>query len=194
MCGIVGYIGDKQAQPVLINSLKRLEYRGYDSCGIAICNNGIEQYKDEVRVGILEGAAPLLTGTVGIGHTRWATHGKPNKINAHPHFDCSGRISIVHNGVLENDQSIRKQLIAEGHKIVSDTDTELIAHLIEKHYQGNLEQAVELALGEVRGSYAIAVLMAGEPNIVIARKDSPLIIGIGDGECFIASDVPAILD
>ena len=194
MCGIVGYIGSKQAQPILINSLGRLEYRGYDSCGIAVCSSGIKVYKDAVRVEVLKRESPRLTGTIGIGHTRWATHGEPSQLNAHPHFDCSGKISVVHNGVINNYQSLKQQLISEGHNVVSETDTELISHLIEKYYQKNLEKAVEVALGEVKGSYAIAVLMAGEPKLVVAKKASPLIIGIGDREYFVASDVPAILE
>jgi glucosamine--fructose-6-phosphate aminotransferase (isomerizing) len=195
MCGIVGYIGSRQAQPILVNSLSRLEYRGYDSCGIVLCNNGsIKVHKNAVRVGELKKAAPSLKGTIGIGHTRWATHGEPSPANAHPHLDCSGKIAVVHNGVISNFQSLRQQLISEGHKFASETDTEVIPHLIEKYYQGNLEQAVEAALGDIEGSYAIVVSMAGDPKLVVAKKDSPLIIGLGDGEYFIASDVPAVLD
>jgi glucosamine--fructose-6-phosphate aminotransferase (isomerizing) len=194
MCGIVGYIGSKEAQPVLLNCLSRLEYRGYDSCGIAVCNSSIKSYKDAIRVGALQEVLPPLDGGAGIGHTRWATHGEPSLVNAHPHFDCDGKIGVVHNGVISNFQELRQQLTVEGHNFVSETDTEVIPHLIEKYYRGNLEEAVEAALGDVEGSYAIVVLMAGEPRLVAARKDSPLIIGIGDGENFIASDVPAVLD
>jgi glucosamine--fructose-6-phosphate aminotransferase (isomerizing) len=194
MCGIVGYIGNKQAQPILINSIGRLEYRGYDSCGIAICSSGIKIYKDAIRIGALQGELPLLTGTIGIGHTRWATHGKPSQLNAHPHTDCSGKVCLVHNGIINNYQSLKRQLISEGHNIASETDTELMSHLIEKYYQKNLEEAVAAALGEVKGSYALAVIREGEAKIVVAKKDSPLIIGIGDREYFIASDVPAILE
>jgi len=194
MCGIVGYIGERQAQPILLNCLGRLEYRGYDSCGIAVLSSGIEVYKDAIRVEALAKVAPQLGGTVGVGHTRWATHGEPSQLNAHPHCDCSGNIAVVHNGVVTNSQSLKKQLTSEGHNFVSETDTEAIPHLIEKYYDGNLEEAVEAALRDVDGSYAIIVLAAGEPRLVAARKDSPLIIGIGDRENFIASDVPAILD
>ncbi|MEE9399549.1 MAG: glutamine--fructose-6-phosphate transaminase (isomerizing), partial [Dehalococcoidales bacterium] len=194
MCGIVGYIGERQAQPILLNSLARLEYRGYDSCGIAMASGGLKVYKDKVRVEALAKAVPPLEGTAGIGHTRWATHGEPSQVNAHPHCNCSGDIAVVHNGVIRNYQSLKEQLIAEGHSFVSETDTEVIPHLIEKYYHGNLEEAVEAALLEVEGSYAIIVLTADEPKLVVARKDSPVVIGLGDRENFIASDVPAILD
>ncbi|MBI2328185.1 MAG: glutamine--fructose-6-phosphate transaminase (isomerizing) [Chloroflexi bacterium] len=194
MCGIIGYIGDKQAQSILLNCLRRLEYRGYDSCGIAVAANAIEVYKDEVRVEALGKASPQFDGTVGIGHTRWATHGEPSQANAHPHLDCTGNIAVVHNGVISNFQALKQQLTSEGHNFVSETDTEVIPHLIEKYYDGNLEKAVEAALRDVEGSYAIIVLMKGESKLITARKDSPLIIGVGDRESFIASDVPAILD
>jgi len=194
MCGIVGYIGSRQAQPILLNSLSRLEYRGYDSCGIAVSGSGIKVYKDAVRVEVLQKVAPILDGTIGIGHTRWATHGEPSLVNAHPHSDCRGKISVVHNGVIGNFQRLRQQLTNEGHHFLSATDTETIAHLVEKYYEGNLEKAVEVALGDIQGSWAIVVLMGDENKLVVAKKDSPLIIGVGDGENFIASDVPAILD
>ena len=194
MGGIVGYIGDKQAQPILLDCLVRLEYRGSDSCGIAVLDNSIDLYKDAVRVRELAKVAPQLSGTAGIGHTRLATHGEPSKANAHPHLDCSGNIAVIHNGVINNSQRLKQQLTAEGHHFVSETDTEVIPHLIEKYYDGNLEEAVEAALRDVDGSYAIIALTVGEPKLVTARKDSPLIIGIGDRENFIASDVPAILD
>ncbi len=194
MCGIVGYIGDKQAQPILLSTLSRLEYRGYDSCGIAVAAGSIEAYKDAVRVEALAKMVPQLGGTAGIGHTRWATHGEPSQVNAHPHLDCADNIAVVHNGVINNFQRLRQQLTSEGHNFVSETDTEVIPHLIEKYYDGNLEKAVEAALRDVEGSYTIVVLMAGEPKLVAARKGSPLIIGISDRENFIASDVPAILD
>ena len=194
MCGIIGYIGDRQAQSILVSCLQRLEYRGYDSCGIAVSSNGIKAYKDAVRVAALERAAPQLNGRIGIGHTRWATQGEPSRVNAHPHGDCSGKITVVHNGIISNFQLLRRQLTAEGHKFISETDTEVIPHLIEKYYHGNLEEAVAAALRDVEGSYAIVVLAAGESKLVAARKDCPLIIGIGDRENFIASDVPAILD
>jgi len=194
MCGIVGYIGDKQAQSILLGCLRRLEYRGYDSCGIAVVGEGINIYKDAVRVEQLEKTAPQCQGTSGIGHTRWATHGAPSQINAHPHGDCTGNIAVVHNGIITNFQNLKDRLKSEGHVFVSETDTEVIPHLIEKYYQGNLEEAVITAINELEGSYAIIVLSAGDSNLIAVRKDSPLIIGIGDRENFIASDVPAILD
>jgi len=195
MCGIVGYIGEKKAQPILLKCLSRLEYRGYDSCGIAVMSNALEVHKDTARVKALEGSLPALSGKTGIGHTRWATHGEPSKINAHPHCDCAGKIAVVHNGVIANFHKLRAQLTGEGHKFVSETDTEIIPHLVEKYYEGDLEKAVTRALREIEGSYAIIVLSADDPaRLIAARKDSPLIIGIGDRENFIASDVPAILD
>ena len=194
MCGIVGYIGDKQAQPILLNCLARMEYRGYDSCGIAVTGDSIEVCKDVKRVQELTATMPKIGGLAGIGHTRWATHGEPSQVNAHPHLDCSGNIAVVHNGVINNFQKLKQQLIDEGHSFVSETDTEVIPHLIEKYYHGDLEEAVETALCDVEGSYAIIVLAAKEPKLIVARKDSPLIIGVGDRENFIASDVPAVLD
>ena len=194
MCGIIGYIGERQAQPILLGCLAKLEYRGYDSCGIALAGSSFQVYKDAIRVGELAKASPRFQGTIGIGHTRWATHGEPSQTNAHPHCDCTGKIAVVHNGIIHDYQNLKQQLIAEGHKFASETDTEVISHLIEKHYQGDLEKAVVTALREIEGSYAIIVLMMGEPKLIVARKDSPLIIGIGDRENFIASDVPAILD
>jgi glutamine---fructose-6-phosphate transaminase (isomerizing) len=198
MCGIVGYVGYRQAQPVIMNCLSKLEYRGYDSCGIAVCgspeNNGLKKYKDAVRVETLRTESPVIDGTIGIGHTRWATHGLPTKINAHPHFDCSGKIAVAHNGIISNYDVLKKQLEREGHIFVSDTDTEVIPHLIEKHYRGDLLDAVKAGLAETRGSFAVVVVMDGHDNIVVGRKDSPLVIGVGDHENVIASDVAAILD
>ena len=194
MCGIVGYIGEKTAQPILVNCLSRLEYRGYDSCGIAVMSNDLDVYKDAVRIRALEKAIPMSDGKTGIGHTRWATHGEPSQLNAHPHCDCTGKIAVVHNGVITNFQKLREQLTREGHNLLSQTDTEVIPHLIEKYYDGDLEKAVARALEDIEGSYAIIALAANEPRLVAARKDSPLIIGIGDRENLIASDVPAVLD
>ncbi len=194
MGSVVGYIGDKQAQPILLNCLAKLEYRGCDSCGIAVLGGSIELYKDAVRVKELAKVAPQLGGTMGIGHTRLATHGEPSQVNAHPHLDCHGTIAVVHNGIINNFRELKRQLISEGHNFVSETDTEVMPHLIEKYYTGNLEEAVEAALRDVEGSYAMIVLRASEPKLVAASKDSPLIIGIGDRGNFIASDVPAILD
>jgi len=194
MCGIVGYIGNKQAHPLLLECLERLEYRGYDSCGIAVAVDSIKIVKDAVRVRELGEVSPKFNGTAGIGHTRWASHGAPSQINAHPHLDCSGNIAVVHNGVISNFQEIKDRLIREGHTFISETDTEVIPHLIERYYNGNLEKATEDALEEIEGSYAIIVMAKDQPELVVARKDSPLIIGLGDRENFIASDVPAILN
>jgi glutamine---fructose-6-phosphate transaminase (isomerizing) len=202
MCGIVGYIGQRRAQPLLLNSLAKLEYRGYDSCGIAVADPQLTVYKDAVRVDSLAGSLPASDGTIGIGHTRWATHGAPCQKNAHPHTDCHGKIAVVHNGVISNYQQLRKQLALEGHRLASETDTEVIPHLIEKYYQANsgvkkgarLETAVKETLRDLEGSYAIIVMMEGEPELIFARKESPLIIGVGDRENFIASDIPAVLE
>ena len=194
MCGIVGYIGRRQAQPVLLNCLARLEYRGYDSCGIALDGGSLKVYKDAGRIAALARVVPQLEGSAGIGHTRWATHGAPSRINAHPHLDCSGNIAVVHNGIISNFQSLRRRLEAEGHHFISETDTEVIPHLIEKYYCKSLEAAVAAALQDIEGSYAIIVLARGEPQLVVARNGSPLIIGVGDREHLVASDVPAVLD
>ena len=194
MCGIVGYVGDKQALPILLEGLRKLEYRGYDSCGVAVASDEIHMFKDAIRVDVLSDKSPRLAGSIGIGHTRWATHGRPSKINAHPHQDCSGRIAVVHNGVISNYKELRTRLVSEGHTFLSETDTEVIPHLVEKHYQGNLAAAVEKAIGEIEGSYAMIAMIVGEPRLVVARKDSPVVIGIGDRSNFIASDVPALLD
>ena len=194
MCGIVGYVGEREAQPVLINCLKRLEYRGYDSCGIALLGGRTEVYKDAGRIEELEKFLQSNESRTGIGHTRWATHGKPSEVNAHPHVDCSGKIAVVHNGVIENFLHLKEQLTNEGHTFRSETDTEVIPHLIEKYYQGNLEQAVTRALGDIAGTYAFIAIHADCKELVVARKDSPLIVGIGDKEYFVASDAPAVLD
>jgi len=197
MCGIVGYIGDKEAAPIIMDGLHRLEYRGYDSAGVAVVEDG--ELKCIKRLGKLEVldaalAETPLVGTVGIGHTRWATHGAPSELNSHPHFDCSGKIALVHNGIIENYHDLREQLKVEGHTFKSDTDTEVIVHLVEKHYDGDLLQAVCGALKEVEGAYAIGVVCVDEPDVMVAaRCGSPLIFGTGEGENFIASDVPAIL-
>ncbi len=194
MCGIVGYIGDKKAQPVLLNALGKLEYRGYDSCGIALANGGIAVFKDAVRVNALAKKLAPHDGKTGIGHTRWATHGEPSQKNAHPHGDCAGKIAVVHNGTINNFLKLRQQLAAEGHTLASDTDTEVIPHLIEKYYRGSFEEAVAKAVSDIEGAYTMIAMMAGEDKLIAARQDSPLIIGIGDRENFIASDVPALLD
>ncbi|MHB0886311.1 MAG: glutamine--fructose-6-phosphate transaminase (isomerizing) [Bacillota bacterium] len=198
MCGIVGYVGPKEALPVLINGLKRLEYRGYDSSGVAVLtDHHVEVKKSVGRLSVLEGqlkkGAP--EGHTGIGHTRWATHGRPSDVNAHPHSDCSGRFAVVHNGIIENFRGLKEWLVSEGHVFRSETDTEVIPHLIEHYYSGDLIDAVRQAVSRLRGSYALAVATSEEPEHIIAvRKDSPLIIGLGEGENLIASDVPAILE
>lgn len=190
MCGIVGYTGKKQAAPILIDSLKRLEYRGYDSAGIAVYDNtSIKVYKNKGKIAELENGLPDITGTVGIGHTRWATHGRPDKVNAHPHV--SGDIAVVHNGIIENYQMLKDKLVKSGYAFVSETDTEVLAHLINHYFKNDLKEAVMSALGDVTGSYAVAVLRG--PEMIAARKDSPLVVGIGSGENFVASDIPAVL-
>jgi len=194
MCGIVGYIGNGDAIKILFESLKRLEYRGYDSAGLAVIDDegNISIFKKEGEISRLESVVPAILSHIGIGHTRWATHGKPTQQNAHPH--SSGHISVVHNGIIENYQELKEELISEGYEFLSDTDTEVLAHLISKYYSNNLAAAVRQALGHVRGSYGIAVLCDEIPDeLVAARKDSPLIIGLGEQEIFIASDIPAIL-
>jgi len=197
MCGIVGYIGHQQAVPILLNGLKRLEYRGYDSAGIAVYDGGaIDVVKAKGRLNVLEAALAEhdICGCVGIGHTRWATHGEPSDINSHPHTDSSGEIAVVHNGIIENYLSIKQWLVEQGTTFISETDTEVIAHLIHYFYHGDLLEAVQRAMSYLEGSYAIAVMCSSEPDKLIAvRKDSPLIIGLGDGENFVASDIHALL-
>jgi len=198
VCGIVGYIGSRDAAPILLNGLKKLEYRGYDSAGVAILDNGnIKVVKCKGRLEKLEEKvncdAPV--GNIGIGHTRWATHGEPNDLNSHPHISSSGKIAVVHNGIIENYLELKEFLAAEGYEFVSDTDTEVVAHLIDYHYHGDIVQAVITSINEIEGSYALGVLCRDYPDkFVAARKDSPLIVGLGNGENFIASDIPAILE
>lgn len=201
MCGIVAYIGEKQAYPVLINGLKRLEYRGYDSAGVAILHEGkLNVFKKEGKVAALEGAvvAEEATGTVGIGHTRWATHGPANDVNAHPHYSQSGKLAIIHNGIIENYNSLKNELIALGYDFKSDTDTEVIAHLIEEiqtSTEVGLEEAVRQALGKVIGAYAIVVISEEEPDKLIAAKmSSPMVIGYGDNELYVGSDGAPIVE
>lgn len=197
MCGIIGYIGEKEAQPILIAGLKNLEYRGYDSTGIATIYNGhLHIVRCEGKIKDLEEKLSLhpLSGTIGIGHNRWATHGLPSEENAHPHVDCKKDIVIVHNGIIENYVELRKRLKTEGHRFGSDTDTEVMVHLIEKYVHLGLEQALRKALRQIKGSYAIGVISRKNPDMLLAaRCGSPLIIGLGVGENFIASDIPAIL-
>ena len=201
MCGIVGYVGIRQAQPILLNGLKRLEYRGYDSSGVAVILSGKNTPSIRKSPGKISALEKILknkplSGTVGIAHTRWATHGAPNQANAHPHDDCSSGIVVVHNGIIENFEALKAALVKQGHHFKSQTDTEVIVHLIEKFYNGvSLEEAVRRALKLVVGSFAIGVISKKEPNkLVGARSGSPLILGIGKDENFLASDAPAVLE
>src|SRR6266705_390675 len=205
MCGIVGYVGKKQVVPVIIEGLRRLEYRGYDSAGIAVAGNGegLQIRRAEGKLRNLEEVIrnKPLDGTYGIGHTRWATHGRPTEENAHPHRDCSGRVVVLHNGNIENYLALKKRLIEEGHRFTTETDTEIVAHLVEKYFlnPGNghrpsLEEAVRKSVGQLSGVFALAVIAVDEPNkIVAARNGPPAVIGLGKDEYFVASDVPAIL-
>jgi glucosamine--fructose-6-phosphate aminotransferase (isomerizing) len=198
MCGIVGYVGTQRAVPIIIDGLKKLEYRGYDSAGVAV-------YCDDQTLGIRRASGKLrnledvlradpVDGAYGIGHTRWATHGRPTEENAHPHRDCTGDIVVVHNGIVENYLPLKEQLQHEGHVFKTETDTEVIAHLVEKYFEGNLEQAVRAAVAQIRGVFALAVLSRKDPNkIVAAREGPPVVVGLGQNEYFVASDVPAIL-
>jgi glucosamine--fructose-6-phosphate aminotransferase (isomerizing) len=198
MCGIVGYVGTHRAVPIILEGLKRLEYRGYDSAGIAVFGDDqqfiIRRAKGKLRN--LEDAIRLspVDGSFGIGHTRWATHGRPTEENAHPHRDCHGDVVVVHNGIIENYLELKHRLQAEGHVFATETDTEVIAHLVESYLHGNLEEAVRKAVKELRGSFALAVISRSDPyKIVAARYQAPLVVGTGDDEYFVASDVPAIL-
>lgn len=198
MCGIVGYIGKNQASPILLDGLSKLEYRGYDSAGIAVFNNNeIEVSKAKGRLSVLSektDGGNSVKGTMGIGHTRWATHGEPSDVNSHPHLSMSGRFAVVHNGIIENYISLKKKLIDKGFEFISETDTEVIAHLFEYYYTGDILDTMAKVINRVEGSYALGVLCSDYPDSFIAvRKASPLIVGIGDGENFIASDVTAIL-
>lgn len=200
MCGIVGYLGNKEAYPILIKGLKRLEYRGYDSAGVAIHQDGIKIFKKKGKVADLEAAVndADTSSHIGIGHTRWATHGAPNDLNAHPHFDHSGKLAIIHNGIIENYASLKKELKNRGHEFTSDTDTEVLIHLIEEirdKEQVALDEAVRLALNEVVGAYAIAIVSDDDPDqLIAAKKGSPLVLGVGDNEYFIASDATPIIE
>jgi glutamine---fructose-6-phosphate transaminase (isomerizing) len=198
MCGIVGYIGGRNAVPIIVDGLRRLEYRGYDSAGVAVidsdCSLNVRRASGKLRN--LEEVIRTnpVDGAYGIGHTRWATHGRPTEENAHPHRDCTGNIVVVHNGIVENYLALKHQLAGEGHKFQTETDTEVIAHLIEKYYQGNLESAVRCAIKQVSGVFALAIISKSElDKIVAVRSGPPVVIGLGDGEYFVASDVPAIL-
>jgi glucosamine--fructose-6-phosphate aminotransferase (isomerizing) len=197
MCGIIGYVGPRRAEDILLSGLSRLEYRGYDSAGVAVLTSqGLSLLR---RVGKLENLRKAVlesgvTGNLGIGHTRWATHGLPTEENAHPHLDCAGKIALVHNGIIENHRALREKLLTRGHSFRSQTDTETLVHLVEENYEGDLVEAVRRALAEARGAYAVAVIHAEHPQeIVAAREGSPLVVGILPGEGFLASDVPALL-
>src|SRR5579872_7160140 len=205
MCGIVGYVGQKRVVNVVLEGLRRLEYRGYDSAGIAVAGDGegLQIRRAEGKLRNLEESVRLkpLDGTYGIGHTRWATHGRPTEENAHPHRDCTGKVVVVHNGIIENYLLLKKKLAEEGHRFSTETDTEVIAHLVEKYFlqhgnghQPKLEEAVRRAVCELKGVFALAVIAVQEPNkIVAARNGPPAVIGLGKDEYFVASDVPAIL-
>jgi len=201
MCGIIGYVGEKAAEPFLLNGLEKLEYRGYDSAGLGVISPKnqailVRKAKGKIRdLRQLIQSHPLPAGTVGISHTRWATHGVPNKVNAHPHFDCTGKILVVHNGIIENYEDLRRQLEKRGHRFLSQTDTEVVVHLIEEGMAQGFVEAVRQAIKKLQGAFAIGVISSDNPDrIIAARVGSPLIIGVGKGENFIASDVPAILD
>jgi len=194
VCGIIGYNGFRETNQALISCLKRLEYRGYDSAGVASVDKKLQVYKEVGEVKNLEKHNLKLKGTLGIGHTRWATHGEVNEVNAHPQTSPNKKIAIIHNGIIENFKKIKEELEKKGHKFISQTDTEVAAHLIEIYYKGNLEDAIFSALKKIQGSYAIVAVCEDEPDkIVGARKESPLVVGVGDNENFLASDIPAIL-
>ena len=196
MCGIVGYVGSDDALPIILEGLRRLEYRGYDSAGVALLDGDLAVLKKAGKLGELErglDAVGAPSGHVGLGHTRWATHGEPNDRNAHPHTDCRGRIAVIHNGIIENFQVLRAELEKRGHEVVSDTDTELIAHLIEEK-PGALADAVRETVRDLEGAYALVVCSIDEPDVIVGVKvSSPLVVGLGDGENILASDIPAVL-
>jgi glucosamine--fructose-6-phosphate aminotransferase (isomerizing) len=197
MCGIVGYVGGRDAVPILLDGLRRLEYRGYDSAGLAVVKGGVlERRRAAGKLGNLVArlAREPLAGEWGVGHTRWATHGRPTEENAHPHQDCAGRIVVVHNGIIENHLELKARLAAHGHRFVTQTDTEVVAHLVESHYRGSLVEATRRALDEICGVYALVLLHRDEPNLLVAaRMGPPLVIGLGEGERYVASDIPALL-
>src|SRR5574338_796864 len=198
MCGIVGYTGPREAGPILMEGLRRLEYRGYDSAGIALVDDQGELFVEK-RAGKLSNLRTAIAertphAAVGLAHTRWATHGRPNDGNAHPQVDCTGQITVIHNGIIENFQELRDGLQARGHTLVSETDTEAIAHLVEEAYEGDIAEAARVTLRRLDGAYALAIMHRDEPDrLVGARKDVPLVVGLGEGESFLASDVAAIL-
>jgi glucosamine--fructose-6-phosphate aminotransferase (isomerizing) len=203
MCGIVGYVGPAPALPIVLEGLRRLEYRGYDSAGVALVDGGLQVVKRAGKLSELEdvlGAGPAPTGTVGMGHTRWATHGAPTDRNAHPHVDCSGRVAVIHNGIIENFQALRARLEKGGHAFASETDTEAIAHLVEEKLAeeqaaGGLAQAVRAACRELEGAYSLVVCSILDPDVLVGVKvSSPLVVGLGEGETLLASDIPAVLE
>src|SRR5690349_14805495 len=200
MCGIVGYVGNKQVVPLIIDGLRKLEYRGYDSAGIAVVNEAhdLEIRRAEGKLRNLEETIRLspLDGTYGIGHTRWATHGRPTEENAHPHRDCTGRVVVVHNGIIENYLQLKERLRKSDHRFVTETDTEIIAHSIEEHLKRDksFEEAVRSTVAELRGIFALSIINADEADTIIAvRQGPPVVIGLGDREFFVASDIPPIL-
>jgi glucosamine--fructose-6-phosphate aminotransferase (isomerizing) len=198
MCGIVGYVGSKPLLPVLMEGLRRLEYRGYDSAGVAVVRNGemlIRRSAGKLSNLDMVLAKDPVEGQFGIGHTRWATHGRPTEENAHPHRDCRGRIVVVHNGIVENYLELKRELAAQGHRFVTETDTEIVAHLVERESRDDgLAAAVRRALKQLRGLFALVLISADEPDtIVTVRNGPPVVVGLGDGEYFVASDIPAIL-
>ncbi|MEI8331698.1 MAG: glutamine--fructose-6-phosphate transaminase (isomerizing), partial [Methanomicrobiales archaeon] len=196
MCGIVGYVGRRNAAPLIVEGLKKLEYRGYDSFGVATIEKGLAFDKHKGKISENDQSALSLKGKIGIGHTRWATHGIPNEANAHPHFDCTGTIAIVHNGIIENYAKLKRELNSRGHTFRSETDTEIVVHLIEEEYakKKDLFLAVQNAVPKLEGSYALLVISNNEERMIVARNASPLVIGIGDGETFAASDMTPILE
>lgn len=196
VCGIMGYVGSQQAGPILVDGLRRLEYRGYDSAGIAVTNGSINVRKAQGKIANLEAllASDPLSGSIGIGHTRWATHGAPTDANAHPHTDPTGQFVVVHNGIIENFQALRDELMASGAAFKSDTDSEILAHLVAREYDGDLTEAVRRTVALSKGAYAMVAMSRMEPRKIVAvRKISPLVVGLGDGETFLASDIPAVL-
>src|SRR6266496_2509482 len=197
MCGIVGYVGPDQALPIILEGLRRLEYRGYDSAGVAVLDGSLQVVKRAGKLSQLEAALAGndgLPGRTGMGHTRWATHGAPTDRNAHPHVDCHGRIAVIHNGIIENFQLLRDPLIKSGHTFTSETDTEVVAHMLEDVYRGNLAEAVRQTIGQLVGAYALVVTATDEPDVIVgAKMSSPLIVGLGEGENMLASDIPAVL-
>lgn len=198
MCGIVGYVGQNQAAPILLDGLARLEYRGYDSAGMAVYHDDeIEIVKAKGRLQVLRELTNNgidLKGTIGIGHTRWATHGEPSVTNSHPHYNKDKSIAVVHNGIIENYQPLRDRLVRKGYRFISDTDTEVIAHMLDNYYNGDPIETISKIMARMEGSYALGVLFKDHPGEIYAvRKDSPLIVGVSEQGNFIASDIPAIL-